>query len=152
MTTTGNKPTAAAAVAEEEYRESPCTRCPWRVDADLTAFTDADMDRLTRANGTPGREAPLNARTIACHLDQPGTAHPLRLCSGWLAVVGPYHLGVRMMVIAGNLPVAVLARHPGWPALVDSLATLLARRERALGRQTPETTFTCADSARRNTP
>lgn len=139
MTTTGNKPTTTTAAAAE-YRESPCTRCPWRVDADLTVFTDADMDRLRRADGTPGREAPLDARTIACHLDQPGTAHPMRLCSGWLAVVGPYHLGVRMLVIAGKLPAAVLSRRPGWPALVDSLATLLARRDLALGWRTSETT------------
>lgn len=41
---------------------------------------------------------------MACHRDQPGTAHPMRLCAGWLAVVGRDHLGVRLKILAGSCP------------------------------------------------
>ncbi|MGK5557969.1 hypothetical protein ACSNOI_40825 [Actinomadura kijaniata] len=40
---------------------------------------------------------------MACHKDQADTAHPLRLCAGWLAVVGPDHIGVRIAMLTGRL-------------------------------------------------
>ncbi|WP_399479599.1 DUF6283 family protein [Streptomyces sp. OUCMDZ-4982] len=70
------------------YRSSPCRKCPWRLDVDLTEFSDADMDMLVRASGRAGADAGLGAGSLACHLDQPGTRHALRWCAGWAAGVG----------------------------------------------------------------
>jgi hypothetical protein len=86
---------------ELEHRGKPCVKCPWQADANLTDFSDADFDKLQAANGCRGAEAPVTAPMMACHLDQPDTAHPMRLCAGYLAVVGRDHLGVRLKVMAG---------------------------------------------------
>lgn len=78
----------------DEYRTRPCGGervCPWRADADLTAFSVEDMLRLQRAqqgvmrrtDSTEADVARLNrAPRMACHKDQPDTAHPMRLCAG----------------------------------------------------------------------
>lgn len=73
---------------------------------------------------------------MACHLDQPDTAHPIRLCAGYLAVVGRDHLGVRLKVMAGHLPETVLDPGEGWPALYESLEVMRARRAAVAGEHT----------------
>ncbi|GLY43012.1 hypothetical protein Amsp01_090350 [Amycolatopsis sp. NBRC 101858] len=114
----------------ESYRTLPCRQCPWRRDADLTFFTDTDMAKLANANGTSGDEAAPNSPAMSCHIDQPDTAHPMRLCAGWLAVVGRNHLGIRMALLAGNLPPDAVTPAAGWPTLHTSLDDLLAERAR----------------------
>ncbi len=106
---TGGEDRAAAVYrfqpgVEHEYRERSCARCPWRTDADLTAFSEQDMDMLRRANGGPGAETPLDAPVAGCHLDQPDTAHPFRWCAGWLATVGENHLAIRLAIAFEALP------------------------------------------------
>lgn len=78
------------------------------------------MAKLERANGVAGAEAPMNAPTMSCHLDQPGTTHEMRLCADWLAV--------RMAVIAGELPAQALAGAAHWPQLRENLEELVADR------------------------
>jgi len=114
--------------ANPGHRERPCARCPWRRDVDVNGFSDADMRKLAQADGAPGAEAGLDAPQMACHLDQPETAYPLRLCAGWLAVVGRHHLPTRLAVLAGRLPAHALDPGPGWPALWCSLREMLALR------------------------
>jgi hypothetical protein len=117
-----------------EYRRRPCPTgpgtvgCPWLRDTDLTCFSDRDFEKLARADGTADQEAPLSAPLMSCHQDQPDTAHPLRLCAGWLAVVGGYHFAVRTGIIAGDLPGEVTAPQQGWAALYPSLADMLTHR------------------------
>lgn len=117
-----------------EHRTHPCARCPWRRDADLTTFSGADMAMLRRANGRPGDEAPFTASRVGCHKDQPGTTHAWRLCAGWLAVAGHYHLGVRIAAMAGGLPPDILEPGPGWPELYESLEELEAARRAQLAQ------------------
>lgn len=117
-----------------EHRTHPCRRCPWRLDADLTDFTDADMAMLRRADGRPGDEASSTAPHVACHRDQPGTGRAWRLCAGWLAVVGYNHLGIRAAAIFGGLPHTALTPGEGWPELYASLSDLEAARNVQLGR------------------
>ncbi|MFI6743966.1 DUF6283 family protein [Nonomuraea sp. NPDC050451] len=126
------------------FRRRPCDgdrKCPWRTDADLTAFTKHDMARLLRAErGVRAADSTLaddmraaEATAMSCHKDQPGTAHPMRLCAGRLAVVGPHHVPTRMSLIAGTLPIEAV--HPDtrdWPALHASLTELVARRQEQL--------------------
>lgn len=119
-------------VKADLYRAYPCVQCPWRAGADLSSFSDGDMSRLVRANGAVGVEAARDAPAVACHLDQPDTSHPMRLCAGWLAVVGRHHLGIRMAVLAGRLPEEALAAGEGWPSLYESLDDLLADRAKQL--------------------
>lgn len=70
---------------------------------------------------------------MSCRKDQPGAAHPMRLCAGWLAVVGPHHVPTRMRLITGTLPgQAVYPDTRDWPLLHASLADLLARRAEQL--------------------
>lgn len=133
-----------------EFRARPCGGepvCPWRGDADLTAYTDEDVHRLIEASEGDTRggaynqadaERMISARRMACHLDQPGTAHPLRLCAGWLVVVGPHHYRARLALLTGQLPPAAL--YPDtrdWPPLVDGLDELLARRDAQLAALGP---------------
>ncbi|WP_431921068.1 hypothetical protein [Nonomuraea jabiensis] len=93
--------------------------CPWRDEADLTRFTDADMDLLRRIE-TGVRSAAgagdddvraVAAPLMGCHKDQLDSAHPLRLCAGRLAIVGPGHLRTRMALATGRLPVEAV--YPG---------------------------------------
>ncbi|MEV4083150.1 DUF6283 family protein [Nonomuraea fuscirosea] len=132
----------------ENFRRRPCDgerKCPWRRDADLTAFTERDMARLARCErGVRADDATaeedmhaVQGPVMSCHKDQPGTAHPMRLCAGWLAVVGPYHVPIRMSLIAGALPAeAVYPDTRDWPALHAGLAELLAsRREQLAARK-----------------
>nr|WP_225954516.1 DUF6283 family protein [Kibdelosporangium phytohabitans] len=116
------------AVSSASYRARPCAQCPWRTDADLSLFSDDDMVKLERADGSPGGEAAPSAPAMSCHLDQPGTAHAMRLCAGWLAVVGPHHLGIRMAVIAGRLPEQALSVGQDWAELFANLDQLVAER------------------------
>ncbi|WP_328617267.1 DUF6283 family protein [Amycolatopsis sp. NBC_00355] len=114
----------------EPHRTHPCSQCPWRQDADLTTFSDADMTKLANANGSAGREAPTDAPAMSCHLDQPDTAHPMRLCAGWLAVIGRHHLGIRMALMIDKLPPAAVDTNDDWPPLYSSLDDLRAERTR----------------------
>lgn len=124
-----------------KFRARPCAGervCPWRRDADLTVYTDEDMRRLIEASQGDTRggahslaeaEQIADGRRMACHPDQPDTSHPLRLCAGWLAVIGPHHFRARLSVLTGQLPVEAI--HPdtsAWPPLVDDLDELLERR------------------------
>ncbi|MGI5526889.1 DUF6283 family protein [Streptomyces syringium] len=124
---------------ESDHRERPCLSCPWRTDTDLTTFSDDEMDMLRRANGKPAAEAPLDAPTVACHRDQPGTPREWRLCAGWLATVGEHHLGIRLAMAFGNLPVSAIRLGPGWPSLHAGLDALLAARAAQLGAPAGDT-------------
>lgn len=117
---------------QHDYRHQPCHRCPWRMDCDLTDFTEQDMQMLHRADGRPGVEAPVTAPTLACHLDQPSTAHEYRWCAGWLATVGAEHLAVRLALLAGSLPPEAVEPGPLWPALYPDLDDLLTARTQQL--------------------
>ncbi|MFD7645080.1 DUF6283 family protein [Kitasatospora sp. NPDC059795] len=121
-----------------EYRNSPCMRCPWRLDTDLADFSDAEMEMLRRADGRPGAEAAITAPTVSCHRDQPGTAHAWRLCAGWLATVGDFHFAIRIALVTESLPREALAPASDWPALYPDLdALLLARQKHLRARAVP---------------
>jgi hypothetical protein len=113
-----------------DYRQRPCTGCPWRTDADLPSFGIADMRKLLTADGRPGAEAPATAPVMSCHQDQPGSPHAMRLCAGWLAVVGPHHIPIRMAQIAGHAPGRGNMSRPGLAAV----ARLAGRDARQLAR------------------
>ncbi|MEV6809992.1 hypothetical protein [Streptomyces sp. NPDC051132] len=88
------------------------------MDADLTAFSERDMDRLRRADGRPGAEALTGAPVVACHLDQPDTA----------ATLGEYHLAIRLALALGILPGHAMTPRATWPRPYTSLDALLAAR------------------------
>ncbi|MGH3737608.1 MAG: DUF6283 family protein [Micromonosporaceae bacterium] len=111
-----------------DHRRHPCAECPWRTDVDLSNFSDADFAKLAANNGLPGHEATVDTPMMACHRDHAGTAHPRRLCAGWLAVVGRDHLSVRLKVLAGKLPDDVLDAGPDWPRLYSDLDEMLDHR------------------------
>lgn len=117
---------------EREHRKRPCTKCPWLTSTDLTEFSDEDMDMLRQANGRPGAEAPVGAPIVACHRDQPGTAHAMRWCAGFLAVVGEQHLGVRLALAFGALPPQAVRPPARWPQLYRDLDALIAARAEQL--------------------
>ncbi|MER6514558.1 DUF6283 family protein [Nonomuraea sp. NPDC001636] len=133
-----------------EFRSRPCGGervCAWRRDADLTAYSDKDIRKLIQASEGDTRggahtlevaEQMFGGRRMSCHLDQPDTAHPLRLCAGWLAVVGPHHVRARLSVLVGQLPIEAI--HPDtttWPPLVFDLEELLERRAAQLAARGP---------------
>lgn len=112
------------------FRRRPCADCPWLQHTDLTVFSDGDFAKLAASNGIRGSEAAPSAPLMSCHRDQPGTNRALRLCAGWLAVVGADHLGVRMALISGRLPTDVTAPKADWPPLHPGLETMIEARHR----------------------
>lgn len=95
-------------------------------DADATVFSG---DTRGGAYTLEEAEEMFGGRRMSCHLDQRAAAHPLRLCAGWPAVVGPHHFRARLSVLVGQLPIEVI--HPdttSWPPLVCDLEELLERR------------------------
>jgi hypothetical protein len=137
--------------AERDHRKRPCTKCPWLTSTDLTEFSDEDMDMLRRANGRPGAEAPVDAPIVACHRDQPGTAHAMRWCAGFLAVVGEQHLGIRLALAFEALPPQAVNPPASWPELYPDLDALVAARADQLGLPSPAAACEEGDSEARTT-
>ncbi|MFI9597669.1 DUF6283 family protein [Nonomuraea sp. NPDC052265] len=133
-----------------EFRSRPCGGervCPWRRDADLTAYSDEDIRKLIQAGEGDTRggaytlevaEQMFGGHRMSCHLDQPDSAHPLRLCAGWLAVVVPHHVRARLSVLTGQLPLeAICTDATTWPPLVCDVEELLERRAAHLAAPEP---------------
>jgi hypothetical protein len=125
-----------------EFRAYPCAECPWRRDTNLALFSDADFAKLraadagviTSINDPAELGELLSAPAMACHKDQLDTAHPLRLCAGWLVAVGNDHLWTRMKILTGALPASALSPGNDWPALYTDLDEMQSRRPDANGR------------------
>ncbi|MEV3986703.1 hypothetical protein [Nonomuraea sp. NPDC049758] len=111
---------------------------PNRHDTGLTAHSDEDIRKLIQATegDTRGGAHTLDAaeqmfggRRMSCRLDQPDTAHPLRLCARRRAVAGPHHIRARLSVLVGQLPLeAIRPDTTTWPPLVCDLEEPLERR------------------------
>lgn len=56
----------------------------------------------------------------------------MRLCAGWLAVVGQHHLGIRMQNITGCLPDDAFVAGPDWPRLHANLDDLVSERAKQM--------------------
>lgn len=105
------------------YARQPCTECPWRKDQPTGRFPPERYEALRNTAGSPGDEAPLWAPMFACHKTANGREIP---CAGWLVVAGSFHLGVRLAIATGRLPVVALERGADWPELYatyDEMAT-----------------------------
>ncbi|WP_236949415.1 DUF6283 family protein [Mycolicibacterium goodii] len=102
----------------------PCANCPWRRDSAVGEFPAERYVALRGTAGSPGREAALDAPIFACHKSEPGRD---RACAGWLAVAGVNHLGIRLAVALGRLPVTVLQPGRDWPALFSSYDEMAER-------------------------
>jgi hypothetical protein len=92
---------------------------------------------LADTTGTPGAEAHLFAPMFACHKSPEGAE---QACSGWLAAVGYYHLGVRLAIVTGRLDPRVLQPAPDWPPLFDTyqeMATTQARTTQSANPPAP---------------
>jgi hypothetical protein len=71
----------------------------------------------------------MGAPLFACHKTAEGRE---QACAGWLAVSGYEHLGVRLAIVMGRLPAAVLSPGGDWPALYssyDEMAAAMAEKE-----------------------
>lgn len=101
----------------------PCANCPWRRDSPPGEFPAARYEALAATAGTPGREAPLGAPIFACHKSGDGKEIA---CAGWLAVVGLYHLGMRVDAAIGRLDPVAFTPGVDWPALYSSYSELAA--------------------------
>lgn len=102
----------------------PCSNCPWRRDSPAGEFPVERYAALRETAGLPGSEAGLDAPLFACHKSEPGRD---RACAGWLAVIGVDHLGVRLAVALGRLPVSALRPAEGWPELFGSYEEMAER-------------------------
>lgn len=86
-------------------------------------FPACRYEQLENTSGRPGAEAGLDAPLFACHKTAEGRE---QACAGWLATVGREHLGVRLAVATGRLPVAALDPGDGWPPLFDTYIEMAA--------------------------
>lgn len=96
------------------HMRQPCLRCPFRRDTDPGEFPACRYQALRETVGQAGAEAPMEAPWFQCH--ETSDARP-RTCAGWLAVCGYDHIGVRLAVMRGRLPAAMLRPGARWPDL-----------------------------------
>ena len=97
------------AVSACRARGRPCDECPWRLDVPRGAYPVIAGALHGQAPVAQGH-APLGAPLVACHKSPAG--HDV-ICAGWLAVEGHNHLGVRLLVIAGQILAVALRPGPG---------------------------------------
>jgi hypothetical protein len=64
----------------------------------------------------------LEAPMFACHQSIEGAE---QACAGWLATHGWDHIGVRMNLIAGQIPADALEPGPDWPQLWPDFDTMV---------------------------
>ena len=103
------------------YQRRPCDECPWRLDAVPGRFPPERYAALENTHGARGREAPLGAPLFACHKTMEGRD---AACAGFLAVEGYNHLGVRLVVLLGNIPIEALTPGADWPPLHATYASM----------------------------
>jgi hypothetical protein len=65
------------------HRPRPCAQCPWVKSTPPGQFPAERYEELKATTGSPGWEMP---------------------CAGWLAGVGWHHMGIRIAVATGGLP------------------------------------------------
>ncbi|GAA1768448.1 DUF6283 family protein [Nonomuraea bangladeshensis] len=102
-------------------REFPCGECPWQVKAPVGKFPPERYEEL-RATCRPNAAGmpPLPGTPMfGCHVGDPRTGEDLA-CAGWLAVEGHNHIGVRLALRDGRLPLDALERGDRWPELYPS--------------------------------
>ena len=90
----------------------PCPSCPWRIDQDAQSIPNFSLDLAERLERTTHGD--FGATIFACHQSREGEEIP---CAGWLAIYGYDSIAIRMMVIAGRVPVEALWPGKDWPEL-----------------------------------
>lgn len=101
----------------------PCTECPWVKATPRGQFPPERYAALRGTTGTPSEQVFFDAPRFACHKAPEGEEFD---CAGWLAAVGLWHLGVRVLVAQGHLPAEALRPGAGWPELHRSYDELEA--------------------------
>lgn len=106
---------------EMPRRGFPCRECPWQRSAEPGKFPAERYVELVKTCRPDGRGWPPlpGSAMFGCHLGDPGTGEDLA-CAGWLAVEGNNHMGVRLAIAQGRLPMEALQPGPNWPELYDS--------------------------------
>lgn len=111
---------------------TPCSACPWRVDAgacDIPGFDIAKAEGLlSTCPDTRGMGPDFGAPWFACHQSAHGGEIP---CAGWLARAGRAHPGVRLAVMEGRVPIEALDVAAGWPTLHETYHDVLAKLRQA---------------------
>lgn len=100
-----------------QRRKRPCDECPWRRDTKPGQFPAERYEALRRTSGTQGNEVGPTAPMFACHKSAEGGEIA---CAGWLAVCGYEHIGVRIALSQGRLPVEAVYPGEDWPELFDT--------------------------------
>lgn len=90
-------------------------------------FSARRFEALRGTTGEPGNEVQLGAGIFACHRSSEGRELP---CAGWLAAVGHFHIGIRLLVARGEIPVEALEPGEGWPELHESYQEMMEAKTR----------------------
>lgn len=96
------------------HRRYPCAECPFRRDTEPGMFPASRYEALRSTVGDP---APPGAPVFACHKTSEGKD---QVCAGWLAVTGWGHVGIRLALARGELPVEAMEPGEDWPELFSS--------------------------------
>jgi hypothetical protein len=99
----------------------PCPSCPWRTEATAEQIPNFSLDLAESLAACQSGE--LGAPLFACHLSREREF----ICAGWVAVHGRESVGVRIMVVQGDLDVAALDPQQGWPALHASYDEMMVK-------------------------
>jgi hypothetical protein len=111
--------------------KAPCVACPWRVEASAGNIPNFSLELAEGLSRTcpdeRGRGPEFGASIFACHESKQGSEFA---CAGWLATQGDAHPGVRLAIVQGRLSPDRLRPAPGWPALHESFAQMIAKLRR----------------------
>lgn len=106
---------------EMPRQKRPCAECPWRRDVAPGQFRRERYEALADTSGSEGDDRSPFAPMFGCHKGADGRE---LACAGWLAVVGRYHIGVRIALLSGQVPASALEPGEGWPPLFSSYAEM----------------------------
>ncbi len=110
-----------------KHRTYPCNECPWKVTAEPGKFPAERYVKL-RSTCRPDEDGmpPMpGSPMFGCHKGEPGTDDDLA-CAGWLAREGHNHIGVRLAIMNGDLPMEALEQNDTWPDLYDTYEDMAA--------------------------
>lgn len=101
---------------------TPCKTCPWRVGQDASEIPNFSLELAERLEATT--ETALGAPMFACHQSRDGEEV---VCAGWLAVYGWDSIGVRFMLLRGDVSAEQLEPGDDWPELEPDFDAVIAK-------------------------
>jgi len=103
----------------------PCSNCPWRVDAPREHWDPTHFDAIWRNCQDDGLSV------MGCHKSKPDAFVP---CQGWARVIGRDAIGVRILLMKGDLTIEEVEDRTG-PKLFPTFAAMMRANKIKMGKR-----------------